>query len=205
MASFPWSESCATTVSFASPTPTRQWTPAPPCPSTWRSSTAVNRKVDLLLLDNQNGAQELVVKSFYAFSSLSLPARPRRGGREYHQQPALCLLVCQLLHSRQSSAEWRLLLDAFRSRYPRRHPKAVTHHYIFLSSLKLSPSPSLAATSSWIQVNLGETRKVTGIVIQGCPQGNNWVTKFKIQHSMDGASWADYIADGVVSEQGYKV
>lgn len=56
--------------------------------------------------------------------------------------------------------------------------------------------PSGAATSSWIQVNLGETRKVTGIVIQGCPQGDNWITKFKIQHSMDGASWTDYTADG---------
>lgn len=71
--------------------------------------------------------------------------------------------------------------------------------------LKLHTSLPLAATSSWIQVNLGETRKVTGIVIQGCPQGDNWVTKFKIQHSMDGASWTDYIADGAVSEQSHEL
>ncbi|XP_074546917.1 uncharacterized protein LOC141805663 [Halichoeres trimaculatus] len=56
--------------------------------------------------------------------------------------------------------------------------------------------PSGSVTSSWIQVNLGQTRKVTGIVIQGCPQSDYWVTKFKIQHSMDGATWTDYTADG---------
>ncbi|KAA8584470.1 hypothetical protein FQN60_008255 [Etheostoma spectabile] len=53
-----------------------------------------------------------------------------------------------------------------------------------------------SSTSSWIQVNLGQTRKVTGIVIQGCPQNDHWLTKFKIQHSTDGASWTDYTADG---------
>uniref|UniRef100_A0A8C7XLF3 F5/8 type C domain-containing protein n=1 Tax=Oryzias sinensis TaxID=183150 RepID=A0A8C7XLF3_9TELE len=52
------------------------------------------------------------------------------------------------------------------------------------------------STSSWIQVNLGLTRKVTGIVIQGCGDGENWITKFKIQHSLDGISWKDYTADG---------
>ncbi|XP_061589669.1 macrophage mannose receptor 1 [Cololabis saira] len=56
--------------------------------------------------------------------------------------------------------------------------------------------PSGSATSSWIQVNLGETRKVTGIVIQGCPQTDHWITKFKIQHSTDGTTWTDYTADG---------
>ncbi|MEQ2275125.1 hypothetical protein XENORESO_021066 [Xenotaenia resolanae] len=56
--------------------------------------------------------------------------------------------------------------------------------------------PSGSAMSSWIQVNLGQTRKVTGIVIQGCPHNDYWVTKFKLQHSMDGASWTDYSGDG---------
>lgn len=62
----------------------------------------------------------------------------------------------------------------------------------------LSP---LSAVGSWIQVNLGQTRKVTGIVVQGCPQGDNWVTKFRIQHSTDGFTWTDYTADGAVSER----
>lgn len=58
---------------------------------------------------------------------------------------------------------------------------------------------SSAATSSWIQVNLNQIRKVTGLVIQGCPQGDFWITKFKLQHSVDGAAWTDYTADGAVS------
>lgn len=58
---------------------------------------------------------------------------------------------------------------------------------------------SSAATSSWIQVNLNQIRKVTGIVIQGCPQGDFWITRFKLQHSTDGAAWTDYTADGAVS------
>lgn len=58
----------------------------------------------------------------------------------------------------------------------------------------------LPATSSWIQVNLNQPRKVTGIVIQGCPQNDHWITKFKLQHSMDGATWTNYAADGAVSE-----
>ncbi|XP_047200502.1 macrophage mannose receptor 1 [Hippoglossus stenolepis] len=56
--------------------------------------------------------------------------------------------------------------------------------------------PSGNPTSSWIQVDLGQTRKVTGIVIQGCPHNEHWLTKFKIQHSMDGATWTDYTGDG---------
>ncbi|KAM6975835.1 uncharacterized protein LKV04_015092 [Tautogolabrus adspersus] len=56
--------------------------------------------------------------------------------------------------------------------------------------------PSGSASSSWIQVNLGQTRKITGIVIQGCPQYDYWVTKFKIQHSMDGTTWTDHTPDG---------
>lgn len=53
--------------------------------------------------------------------------------------------------------------------------------------------------SSWIQADLGQTRKVTGVVIQGCPGNDHWVTKFKLQHSMDGTTWTDYTADGRVS------
>uniref|UniRef100_A0A3B5AGE3 F5/8 type C domain-containing protein n=1 Tax=Stegastes partitus TaxID=144197 RepID=A0A3B5AGE3_9TELE len=50
----------------------------------------------------------------------------------------------------------------------------------------------------WIQTDLGQLRKVTGIVMQGCPQSDYWLTKFKIQHSTDGTTWTDYTADGEV-------
>ncbi|CAL9682123.1 unnamed protein product [Knipowitschia caucasica] len=56
--------------------------------------------------------------------------------------------------------------------------------------------PSRNPSSSWIQVDLGHTNKVTGIVVQGCPQNDHWITKFKVQHSADGVTWKDYTADG---------
>ncbi|KAM4634074.1 macrophage mannose receptor 1 [Polymixia lowei] len=56
--------------------------------------------------------------------------------------------------------------------------------------------PSGNPNSNWIQVNLGQTRKVTGIVIQGCPMNDHWVTKFKVQHSVDGTTWTDHTVDG---------
>ncbi|CAL8384873.1 unnamed protein product [Gadus morhua 'NCC'] len=56
--------------------------------------------------------------------------------------------------------------------------------------------PSISDSASWIQADLGQVRKVTGVVIQGCPDNDHWVTKFKIQHSLDGSAWAAYTADG---------
>ncbi|KAK2888177.1 uncharacterized protein [Channa argus] len=56
--------------------------------------------------------------------------------------------------------------------------------------------PSGTPSSSWIQADLGQKRKVTGIVIQGCPGNDHWLTKFKLQHSLDGSTWTDYKADG---------
>ncbi|XP_066502466.1 lymphocyte antigen 75, partial [Hoplias malabaricus] len=56
--------------------------------------------------------------------------------------------------------------------------------------------PSGSALNSWIQVNLTETKKITGVVIQGCPLTDHWVTKFKVQTSVDGQSWRDYTVDG---------
>lgn len=38
-------------------------------------------------------------------------------------------------------------------------------------------------------------------MIQGCPQNDHWLTKFNLQHSMDGLTWTDYKADGVVSKK----
>lgn len=73
-------------------------------------------------------------------------------------------------------------------------------HNILKTVLMLNFCSQPPASSSWIQVNLGQTRKVTGIVIQGCPQNDYWVTKFKLHHSMDGLTWTDYTADGEVSE-----
>lgn len=52
------------------------------------------------------------------------------------------------------------------------------------------------SSNSWIQVNPGSPRKVTGVVVQGCPSADNWVTKYKIQTSTDGSQWNDYKEEG---------
>ncbi|XP_037106167.1 C-type mannose receptor 2-like [Syngnathus acus] len=54
--------------------------------------------------------------------------------------------------------------------------------------------PSQDPSTSWIQVNLGHVRKVTGIVTQGCPHTDqrSWVIDFEMKISLDGKSWTDH-------------
>ncbi|XP_068507534.1 secretory phospholipase A2 receptor-like isoform X2 [Syngnathus scovelli] len=54
--------------------------------------------------------------------------------------------------------------------------------------------PSQDPSTSWIQVNLGHVRKVTGIVTQGCPHTDqrSWVIDFEMKTSVDGKSWTDH-------------
>ncbi|KAI8490368.1 hypothetical protein Bbelb_316360 [Branchiostoma belcheri] len=53
----------------------------------------------------------------------------------------------------------------------------------------------------WLQVDLGEMKTVTGTIIQGrYHHADQWVTSYKLQHSVDGLSWITYASsDG--SEQ----
>ena len=46
----------------------------------------------------------------------------------------------------------------------------------------------------WIQVDLGVSRLVSGVVMQGKEDEDNWVTKYKVLHSHDGGKWVD-VAD----------
>ncbi|KAL4617320.1 macrophage mannose receptor 1-like [Arapaima gigas] len=72
---------------------------------------------------------------------------------------------------------------------PGREPK---HGRLSGSSCWVPSNP----TNSWIQVNLGEVKKVTGVAIQGCPDADHWVKTFKVQSSTDGIHWENYDADG---------
>ncbi|KAI8498233.1 hypothetical protein Bbelb_241770 [Branchiostoma belcheri] len=45
----------------------------------------------------------------------------------------------------------------------------------------------------WLQVDLGEMKTVTGIIIQGRSwNADQWVTSYKLQYSVDGLSWITY-------------
>ncbi|KAM9817781.1 secretory phospholipase A2 receptor-like isoform 5-T5 [Syngnathus typhle] len=54
--------------------------------------------------------------------------------------------------------------------------------------------PSQDPSTSWIQVNLGHVRKVTGIVTQGCPHTDqrSWIIDFEMKMSLDGKSWNEH-------------
>ncbi|KAM9784759.1 macrophage mannose receptor 1-like isoform 2-T2 [Syngnathus typhle] len=54
--------------------------------------------------------------------------------------------------------------------------------------------PSQDPSTSWIQVNLGQVRKVTGIVTQGCPHVDprSCVIDFEMKTSVDGKSWTEH-------------
>ncbi|XP_078598285.1 neuropilin-2-like [Branchiostoma floridae x Branchiostoma japonicum] len=50
---------------------------------------------------------------------------------------------------------------------------------------------NIRTIGEWLQVDLGEIKKVTGTITQGGVYGY-WVKSYKLQHSTDGASWTTY-------------
>ncbi|XP_078665898.1 lactadherin-like [Branchiostoma floridae x Branchiostoma belcheri] len=45
---------------------------------------------------------------------------------------------------------------------------------------------------TWLQVDLGEMKTITGTIIQGRYNHHQWVTSYKLQYSVDGLSWITY-------------
>ena len=43
--------------------------------------------------------------------------------------------------------------------------------------------------NQWIQVDFGDMKSVSGIVMQGRSDYDQWVTKYKVQYSNDGVTW----------------
>lgn len=48
----------------------------------------------------------------------------------------------------------------------------------------------------WFQVYLGRPRKLTGVATQGRSDYNQWVTKYLLSYSLDGANFATYWSQG---------
>ena len=46
----------------------------------------------------------------------------------------------------------------------------------------------------WIQVDLGELQAVSGIIMQGRANYNQWVTEYQVEYSTDGSTW-QYVQD----------
>lgn len=52
-----------------------------------------------------------------------------------------------------------------------------------------SPSAPVQDLGDWLQVDLLAIKEVTGVLVQGHPQRDHWVTAFSVQHSVDGKWW----------------
>ena len=50
--------------------------------------------------------------------------------------------------------------------------------------------------NQWIQVDFGIMQSVSGTVIQGRPNYDQWVTKYNVQYSTDGTTWQN-VTEGV--------
>ncbi|XP_061534240.1 uncharacterized protein LOC133403340 isoform X2 [Phycodurus eques] len=57
--------------------------------------------------------------------------------------------------------------------------------------------PSFESPDSWIQVNLGQPRKVTGIVTQECRSSSPLAVIFEMHHCIDGMNWMKH-SDGYI-------
>ncbi|CAH1256881.1 MFGE8 [Branchiostoma lanceolatum] len=48
-------------------------------------------------------------------------------------------------------------------------------------------------TNQWLQVDVGAETTVAGVITQGRPVGNQWVTSYKLRFSRDGTTWSTYL------------
>ncbi|XP_066300020.1 uncharacterized protein [Branchiostoma lanceolatum] len=48
------------------------------------------------------------------------------------------------------------------------------------------------AVGQWLQVDLGELKRVTGTIVQGRSDAYQWVTSYKLQYSVDRITWLTY-------------
>ena len=49
--------------------------------------------------------------------------------------------------------------------------------------------------NQWIQADIGDVKSVTGVMIQGRSNSDQWVTTFYVQNSLDGDTW-NHVQEG---------
>ena len=55
----------------------------------------------------------------------------------------------------------------------------------------------------WLQISLYRQTSITGIIVQGREDENQWVTSYKVQTSLDGNSW-NYVAGIDINGEAYE-
>ena len=52
----------------------------------------------------------------------------------------------------------------------------------------------VADQNQWIQVALYSNTEVTGVIVQGRPDADEWITRYKVAYSLDGPTW-EFVLD----------
>ena len=63
------------------------------------------------------------------------------------------------------------------------------NHSVGYNGTSGSWSAAASNATQWIQVDLGVSKMVSGIVLQGREENNQWVTKYKVDYSEDTVPW----------------
>ena len=49
--------------------------------------------------------------------------------------------------------------------------------------------PTINGQDQWLQIDLYHQILVSGVVIQGRPDMEEWVTRYRVEYALDGVSW----------------
>ena len=56
-------------------------------------------------------------------------------------------------------------------------------------------SANTADENQWIEVAFYSKTKVTGVILQGRSDADEWVTRYKVTYSLDGSTWDSVVDD----------
>ena len=59
-------------------------------------------------------------------------------------------------------------------------------------------------TNQWVEVNLYRQTVITGVTMQGNPSSDEWVTRYKVEFSLDHAMWEYVPAENGIIEVSLK-
>ena len=60
--------------------------------------------------------------------------------------------------------------------------------------------PAINDQNQWLQIDLRRQLLVSGVVIQGRPDIQEWVTRYKVEYALDGVSWETVTKENTTAE-----
>ena len=59
--------------------------------------------------------------------------------------------------------------------------------------------------NQWVEVNLYRQMVITGVIMQGNPSSDKWVTRYKVEFSLDHAMWKNVTDEYGITEVSLKI